>query len=68
MNFFWKTKDGKTMSISTMTESHIHNVVKCLQGKGKYTIPSPYIGLTRNVWLAVFQREIINRGQPLIFN
>ena len=68
MSCIWKTKEEELMQIHTMTENHIHNVIKCLKGEGKSVIPNPYMGLTTHVWLNLFQQEIINRGQPLMFN
>lgn len=56
----WTTKDGRKLSITEMSTSHIQNTIKYLERNNSMDI------LT--AWIIVFQDELANRSKNLVTN
>lgn len=60
-NDVWRTKTGRIVPISWMTNTHINNCLNCLRGEGESEIPDIYMGRTKDEWTAIFECELNTR-------
>ena len=58
----WRTSNGLTHPIDTMSTDHIVNIVRCLNGGGNMVIPNPYGGRSHSDWIHIFHTELIRRN------
>ena len=59
-NHMWVTARGLELPVKSMTTSHIHNCIKCWEGRGNMRIPNDYLG-GKEKWLKIFNQELITR-------
>jgi hypothetical protein len=57
----WRTANGLTYPINTMSIDHIVSVVRCMNGDGNMVIPNPYEGRTHTEWYEIFHNEMLRR-------
>jgi hypothetical protein len=58
----WRTSNGLTHPIHTISTDHIVNIVRCMNGDGDMRIPNPYEGRTHSEWINIFHYELVRRG------
>lgn len=57
----WKSADGNETPINELSTSHIENIIACLTGKGRKSIPEIYMGKNKKYWKVVFSEEYARR-------
>ena len=57
----WKTANGLSHPINTISTVHIRNIMNCLSGCGSMEIPEPYEGKTNLQWYKIFLIELKRR-------
>jgi len=57
----WRTANGLTHPIHTISTDHIVSIVRCMNGDGNMIIPNPYEGRTHSDWIDAFQNELERR-------
>lgn len=57
----WVTKKGKEFPIRKLSNTHIMNIINCLNGTGDSVIPNVYLGKNRNNWIELFNNELKRR-------
>jgi hypothetical protein len=62
----WRTGNGLTHPIETISVDHIVNIIRCMSGNGDMTIPNPYEGRTHNEWCEIFDNELRRRTNVTI--
>ena len=55
---YWRTAMGEYKLISEMSGEHLFNVIGVLR---KDMIPNPYLGKTKDEWLNIFGKELVER-------
>ena len=58
----WRTANGLTHPIHTISTDHIVSIIRCMDGDGNMRIPNPYEGRTHDEWLNIFHNEIVRMG------
>lgn len=57
----WRTANGLTHPIHTISIDHIVSIIRCMDGDGNMRIPNPYEGRTHDEWVNIFHNEIERR-------
>jgi hypothetical protein len=65
-NTVWRTKTGRQLPIFWMTDNHINNCIRCLNGEGDSEIPDPYFGKSKMEWMGIFETELCTRREENI--
>ena len=59
----WRTANGLTHPIHTISTDHIVSIVRCMNGDNdNMWIPNPYDGRTHTEWIYIFHNEL-SRGR-----
>lgn len=64
---YWVDAQGNDHKVKDMTERHIKNCIRCLQGKGWAIIPDEHFSyclpdnMTREEWINLFYFELSSR-------
>lgn len=64
---FWKVGNGASIPIRQIGTTHIHNIIDCLNDRGRVRIPDIYEGYTKSEWVRIMQEEL-NRRELLQAN
>lgn len=59
-NHVWVTAMREQIPVHKMTNNHIRNTIKCLNGESKSFIPEGYLG-GKEKWLTIFSNELVKR-------
>lgn len=62
-NTVWRTKTGRQTPIFWMTNTHLENCLRCLNGQGESEIPDPYFGKSKREWIGIFETELSIRRE-----
>ena len=58
----WRTANGLTHPIHTISTDHIVSIVRCMNGDNDdMWIPNPYDGRTHTEWIYIFHNELSRR-------
>jgi hypothetical protein len=58
----WRTANGLTHPIHTISTDHIVSIVRCMNGDNdNMWIPNPYDGRTHTEWIYIFHNELSRR-------
>ena len=57
----WRTANGLTHPIHTISTDHIVSIIRCMNGDGNMRIPNPYEGRTHTEWIYIFHNELSRR-------
>lgn len=61
----WRTANGLTHPIHTISIDHIVSIVRCMNGDGNMRIPNPYEGRTHSEWINIFHNELNRRRENI---
>lgn len=59
----WQSADGRLTRVPQLSNTHIRNIIKCLNGEGLRPIPDDYLGKSKERWLTIMTNELTRR-QP----
>ena len=59
----WRTANGLTHPIHTISIDHIVSIIRCINGEGEMIIPNPYEGKSHAEWIGIFYNELRRRNQ-----
>lgn len=62
----WRTANGLTHPIHTISTDHIVSIIRCMDGDGNMRIPNPYEGRTHDEWVNIFHNEIVRRRNRIV--
>ena len=58
----WRTANGLTHPIHTISTDHIVSIIRCMNGDNdNMWIPNPYDGRTHTEWIYIFHNELSRR-------
>ena len=68
MSIWYSASRNGHIEVSNMAVSHINNTINCLKGLGRSKIPDPFLGLSHNRWIEIFEQELnIRNNKEIIY-